>query len=69
MMKFNALLMKKKQPRMNGKMMTLTFFKLYTVYIKIRTILLLYLFVKLFKERHKFINININKLIHIKTVI
>ena len=34
MKKFLALLMKEKRPRMNGKMMTLTFFELYTVYIK-----------------------------------
>ena len=34
MKKFLALLMKEKRPGMNGKMMTLTFFELYTVYIK-----------------------------------
>ena len=34
MKKFVALLMKEKRPGMNGKMMTPTFFKLYTVYIK-----------------------------------
>ena len=31
---FVALLMKEKQPGMNGKMMSPTFFGLYTVYIK-----------------------------------
>ena len=34
MKKFVALLMKEKQPESNGKMMILTFFKLYTRYIK-----------------------------------
>ena len=34
MNEFVALLTKEKWPRMNEKMMTLTFFKLYTVYIK-----------------------------------
>ena len=34
MKKFVALLTKKKQLRINGKMITPTFFKLYTVYIK-----------------------------------
>ena len=34
MKKFVALLVKEKWPGMNGKMMTLTFFELYTVYIK-----------------------------------
>ena len=34
MKKFVALLMREKQPGMNGKMMTPTFFELYTVYIK-----------------------------------
>ena len=34
MKKFVALLMKEKRPGMNGKMMALTFFELYTVYIK-----------------------------------
>ena len=33
MKKFVALLMKKKWPGMNGKMMTPTFFELYTTYI------------------------------------
>ena len=34
MKKFVALLMREKRPGMNGKMMTPTFFELYTVYIK-----------------------------------
>ena len=34
MKKFVALLMKEKQPGMNGKVMTLTFFEFCTVYIK-----------------------------------
>ena len=34
MKKFVALLTKEKRPRMNEKMMTSTFFKLYTVYMK-----------------------------------
>ena len=34
MKKFVALLTKEKWPRMNEKMMTPTFFKIYTVYIK-----------------------------------
>ena len=34
MKKFVALLMKEKRPEMNGKMMTPTFFELYSVYIK-----------------------------------
>ena len=34
MNKFIALLMKETQAGMNGKMVTLTFFELYTVYIK-----------------------------------
>ena len=34
MKKFVALLMREKWPEMNGKMMTPTFFELYTVYIK-----------------------------------
>ena len=34
MKKFVALLTKEKQPRMNGKMLALAFFELYTVYIK-----------------------------------
>ena len=34
MKKFVALLTKEKRPRMNEKMMTPTFFELYTVYIK-----------------------------------
>ena len=43
MKKFVALLTKEKQPRMNGKMLALAFFELYTVYIKkIRTILFSY---------------------------
>ena len=34
MKKFVALLMKEKRPGMNEKIMTATFFELYTVYIK-----------------------------------
>ena len=34
MKKFVALLTKEKQPRMNGKMSTPTFYELYAVYIK-----------------------------------
>ena len=34
MKKFIALLMEERQLRMNGTMMSLTFFKLYTEYIK-----------------------------------
>ena len=36
MKKFVALLMKEKWPGMNGKMITPTFFELYTLYKKIR---------------------------------
>ena len=49
MRKFVALLTKKKQLKMNGKMITLTFFKLYIVYVKIRTAVFPYLLVDLFK--------------------
>ena len=49
--KFVALIAKKKQLRMNGKEMTLIFFKLYMVYIKIRTTIFPYLLVNLFNER------------------
>ena len=42
---------KEKQLRINGKEMTLTFFKLYMVYIKIRRTLFPYLLVNLFNER------------------
>ena len=48
---FVALIAKKKQLRMDGKEMTLIFFKLYMVYIKIRTTLFPYLLVNLFNER------------------
>ena len=47
-----TLLTKKKRLRTNGKMMTLTFLKLYTVYIKNGTIHFPYLLVNLFKERY-----------------
>ena len=70
--KFVALPMKKKQLRMIGKIMNLTFIKLFTVYIKIRTICFPYLLVNLFKERYissvkscKYLN----KLISIKTMV
>ena len=51
MKEFIALLTDEKQLRMHGKIMTLTFFELYTVYIKIRTIFSPHLHVNLFKER------------------
>ena len=44
-----VLLTKEKQIRKNGKMMNLTFFELYTVYIKITTIVFPYLLVDLLK--------------------
>ena len=47
-----TLLTKKKRLRMNGKMMPLTFLKLYAVYIKNGTIHFPYLLVNLFKERY-----------------
>ena len=63
MKKFVVLLMREKQPEMNGKMMTPTFFKFYTVYIykKIRTIffhtlLTIYCPVASYKYFKKFIN-------------
>ena len=43
---------RKKWLKMNGKMMTLTIFQLYAVYIKIRTILFPYLLISLIKERY-----------------
>ena len=52
MKKLVALPTKEKQLRRNEKMMTLTFFGLYRVYKKIRTILCPYLLINLFKERH-----------------
>ena len=52
MKKLIALLTKEKRLRMNGKMMNLPFFELYTVYIKIMTLVFPYLLVNLFKERH-----------------
>ena len=52
MKKFIALLTEERQLRMNGEMMSLTFFKLYTEYIKIRTIFFSYLLLNLFKERY-----------------
>ena len=48
---FVALIAKKKQLRMDGKEMTLIFFKLYMVYIKIMTTIFPYLLVNLFNER------------------
>ena len=42
---------KEKQLRINGKEMTLTFFKLYMVYIKIRRTFFPYLLVNMFNER------------------
>ena len=53
MKKFVVLLKKEKQQRMNGKMMSLTFFELYAVYIKKNmTILFPYLLVNMFKQRY-----------------
>ena len=49
MRKFVASLTRKKQLRMNRKMITLTFFELYIVYVKIRTTVFPYLLVNLFK--------------------
>ena len=50
MKKFVALPTKEKQLRRNEKM--ITFFGLYRVYKKIRTILCPYSLINLFKERH-----------------
>ena len=47
MKKLITLLTKEKRLRMNGKMVTLTFFELYRMYIKIRTILSQYLLLNL----------------------
>ena len=51
MKEFTALLTDEKQLRMHGKIMNLTFFELYTVYIKIRTIFSPHLHVNFFKKR------------------
>ena len=45
-------IIKENQQKMNGKMMTLTFFKLYTVHIKTRPIAFPYLHINLFKKRY-----------------
>ena len=50
MKEYVALRTEEKQLIMNGKIMTLTFSDLYTLYIKIRTILFPHLLVNLFKE-------------------
>ena len=52
MKKFVPLLTKEKGLRMNGKMMTLTFFKPYKVCLKNQGNCFPYLLVNLFKERY-----------------
>ena len=62
MKKFVVLLMREKQPEMNDKMMTPTFFKLYTMYIKKlgqffpHTLLAIHRFVASYKYFKKLIN-------------
>ena len=50
----NCVTNKAKRFRINGKMVNLTFFVLYTMYIykEIRTILFPYLLINLFEQRH-----------------
>ena len=52
MKKLAALLTKEKQPRMNGKMMTLTFFQLRTVAYKLGQFFFHALLANLFKQRY-----------------
>ena len=51
-MKFITLPTKEKRLRMNGEMITLTFFEFFSLYKKIRSILFPYLLVYLFKQRY-----------------
>ena len=51
MKKFIELLTKEKL-RINGKILTLTFFESYTVYVKIGATLFPYLLINLIKERY-----------------
>ena len=66
MKKFIALQMKEKRLRMNGKMMALTFFELYGVYVKIRTILFPYLLIDLAKEYYVYTHNPFNKFIKLQ---
>ena len=50
MKKFVALLIKEKQPAMNGKIMTPTFFELYTVYIKKISKIFFHLYIVLLQD-------------------
>ena len=60
MKKSVALLTKEKRPRMNGKT-TVTLFQLYTLYMKITTILFQYVTHNLFKRRYiSFVKVGIN---------
>ena len=52
MKKFIELLTKEKKVRINGKILTLTFFESYTVYVKIGATLFPYLLINLIKERY-----------------
>ena len=52
MKKFIELLTKEKKLRINGKILTLTFFESYTVYVKIGATLFPYLLINLIKERY-----------------
>ena len=53
MNKFVAFLTKKKQPRMNGTMLALTFFEFYTDYIKkLGQFFFHHLLANLFKQRY-----------------
>ena len=51
MKKFTELLTKEKKLRINGKILTLTFFESYTVYVKIGATVFPYLLINLIKER------------------
>ena len=52
MKKFTELLTKEKKLRINGKILTLTFFESYTVYVKIGATVFPYLLINLIKERY-----------------
>ena len=52
MKKFIELLTKEKKLRINGKILTLTFFESYTVYVKIGATVFPYLLINLIKERY-----------------
>ena len=52
MKKFIELLTKEKKLRINGKIVTLTFFESYTVYVKIGATVFPYLLINLIKERY-----------------